>query len=172
MRHENKPVTKSQVNGMLRFVEQQLAWVKDRQYYLRHSPNTRSKEIARLRKIYHEVPKAIEKVNANRKFADSEGLARLDGRVVSALKNHGLVEYVGAVKLATGYQLGYLSGERIYDLRLFEVWYCKAWFADFLKQVTGEKRKVFYQRIKEIQSTNDKDALDAELGLMVLHSME
>lgn len=175
MRHENKPITRFKINEMLRSVEWQLSWTKESSYYeTLAAPTTRKKEIARLRKLYHKVPKVVEKVNASRAFAEREGLARLDGRVLSALKNHGLVEYVGAVKLATGFHLGYDSGERssVYDLRLYEVWYCKAWFADFLKQVTGEKRKLFYERIKEIQSANDKEALDAELGLMVLHSME
>lgn len=166
MKHGTKPLTKRMITSMKNIIERNIEFQKK---YNSESTELR-RELDSLRRVYHEVPAAIELVNEQRRIARDKGLVFMDGRVGPAIESRNLCEYVGAEKLITACDFDAWDGA--YKMKYHAIWYCKPWFADFLNKVKGENRKKFYKRMEELKAIGDKDELDAELGLLVLHSME
>lgn len=153
------------LNHVHRFLELKIERAKNRQAWHPKLPCEPQEFIEHLRDVYHQVPAAIERVNAGRRRLNTAGLVKLDGRVGKALERRGVAQHVGAENLCIdfwctqdGFNAGYYKIEPVY------YWYAPQWFVDCAG--TGDRREL-YKRFDDLRDA-DPEEVQSEVGLLLL----
>jgi hypothetical protein len=150
-------------------IDNQIEWAKKPQGWMRKLPCESQEYIAHLREIYHEVPKAIARGNDSRRHINEDGLRRLDARIGKALDKRGVATLVGAENLCIDFHVwnSYEANSKYYGYLMLEyeyAWYGPLWLKNLAG--TGDRSK-FYRRFEKLKKEG-KDAIDSEIGMMIL----
>lgn len=158
---------------MQRYLDHQIQWTKEDKLrtraWGRKLPCEPQEYIEHLREIYHEIPKAIERCNIDRRRINECGFVGLDSRIGKALDRRDVATLVGAERMCVDFdcRIQYESGSSYTGY--FRVEYIYGWYGPtWLKELAGTgNRSRFYKRFEQLKAQG-QDAIDSEVGLMIL----
>lgn len=153
--------------GEQRFIEEWIERVKSPKAWHSKLPCEPQEFIEHLREIYHQIPKAIEAVNRDRKIVNDLLLVNLDGRVGKALERRGIAEHAGARYLNTDFKTfrDYEYGKSgYYVLKPYYYWYSPQWLVDAAG--TGNRSHI-YKQLDDLKD-GDPEEIESAIGMLVL----